>query len=629
MAVHSVPLDLGGDLTGIEAIGGVDNGYARGIFAINDNDRIHNVYWDGSWTAKEVPLDYAPPDTSVSAWFGNFNDQTYILYGHQPYASCGSCDASYYLYRLDFVGGENRHLPVRVSTGMVPFSKRSKLCSTDSPSLTPSVTLNPSELPSSWPSLLPSKSPLSSPSEYPSYLPSSLQPSLLPSTSHLPTATSSGQPSSLPSTSYLPTATSSESPSLSPSVTSSPSFMPEFCVKFNDPADLEGFAPCPGVYENIVVRSSTSITSDDPINPLSNDHYLHLQDRANGSLACGTDPSYTGNWTAWTGDLVCHELCFDVALLFDTCNKETTPRIKLQGGAPNYYAATFIAYKIMTDSDGSSPGWRRICAPIVGLNSDGSLPSNGDGYWIMNAPHNVLSGVSSSTPAASPSPNTAWLSMLTNIIAIILRVDHTGATTERVGYDNICLKQTTCQSSVTSGLPSSQPSSFSPFMPSEEPSSDAPSGQPSSKPFSLYGQGYCHSASDRPYNYIKGNEIPTSTIDDGDCIEWCLQNPLPDLVGMNIYRDSSVAICYCLFDVYPVPVSPSDYSPIAHQTGSAQPEAMGPIQRTNGNESVLCYINDHYGNPGTASNTPSIQPSSQPSSQPSLMPSATPSESTN
>eukprot|EP00956_Cyclotella_meneghiniana_P041461 scaffold227952_cov70-Cyclotella_meneghiniana.AAC.1 len=38
----------------------------------------------------------------------------------------------------------------------------------------------------------------------------------------------------------------SNTPSFSPSVTSSPSFMTEFCVKFNDPADLEGFAPCPG-----------------------------------------------------------------------------------------------------------------------------------------------------------------------------------------------------------------------------------------------------------------------------------------------------------------------------------------------------------------------------------------------
>ena len=320
---------------------------------------------------------------------------------------------------------------------------------------------------------------------------------------------------------------------------------------------------------------------------------------------------------------MCHELCFDVALLYDRQNEETNPVIILQGGAPDYYRATFKAREVMTDADGSSPGWRRICAPIRGLDSDGSLPSNDDGYWIMGVPHNYLSGVASSS-TSGVSPNTAWLTLLTDITAIILKVDHTVSNTERVGYDNICLKQTTCQSAVISGLPSSQPSSFSQFMPSEEPSKDIPKGQPSSKPsstptgllvttdFSLYGQGYCHSASNRPYNYIKGNEIPTSTIDDGDCIEWCLQNPLPDLVGMNVYRDSSVAVCYCLFDVYPVPVSPSDYSPVAYQTGTPQPDVMGPIQMTNGNEWVLCYINDRYGNPDTASNTPSIQPSSHP-----------------
>eukprot|EP00956_Cyclotella_meneghiniana_P045442 scaffold369182_cov146-Cyclotella_meneghiniana.AAC.1 len=131
--------------------------------------------------------------------------------------------------------------------------------------------------------------------------------------------------------------------------------------------------------------------------PVSHQALHQLMDQAYGSLACGTDPSYTGDWTAWTGDLMCHELCFDVALLYDIQNVETNPIIILQGGAPDYYRATFKAHEVMTDADGSSPGWRRICAPIRGLDSDGSLPSNDDGYWIMGVPHNILSGVASSS----------------------------------------------------------------------------------------------------------------------------------------------------------------------------------------------------------------------------------------
>ena len=135
---------LGPGLVEIQAIGGVDNGYARGVFAINDDDIVYNVYWDGEWKMREVSLDYGHSDTFVSAWFGNFNDQTFILYGHQPDASCGSCDAWYSLYRLDFVGGKNRHDPVRVAHGVVPHLDRSKLCTSDSPSLSPSITTMPS-----------------------------------------------------------------------------------------------------------------------------------------------------------------------------------------------------------------------------------------------------------------------------------------------------------------------------------------------------------------------------------------------------------------------------------------------------------------------------------------------------
>lgn len=135
----------------------------------------------------------------------------------------------------------------------------------------------------------------------------------------------------------------------------------------------------------------------------------------------------------------CHRLCFDVNLLYDSCNSEVHPSIRLQGGTPDYFQATFKAYNIMTNKDGISPGWRRVCAPVKNIDSNGNLPSNENGYWIMGSQHNTLSGFSSDTVGSTP-PNSTWPFLLSNIAAIILPVDFTGMPTERIGYDNICME---------------------------------------------------------------------------------------------------------------------------------------------------------------------------------------------
>ena len=41
--MHSAPLNLGPEVAQIQAIGGVDNDYARGFFVINDEDHVYNV----------------------------------------------------------------------------------------------------------------------------------------------------------------------------------------------------------------------------------------------------------------------------------------------------------------------------------------------------------------------------------------------------------------------------------------------------------------------------------------------------------------------------------------------------------------------------------------------------------
>ena len=140
-----------------------------------------------------------------------------------------------------------------------------------------------------------------------------------------------------------------------------------FCVKFNDPADTEGFDKCPGIYDNIDLNN---FGTDDPVNPLTMDNILHLTDRSGGSLACGTGNDYTGDWTALSKS-TCNELCFDVKLFYDGCHPgvpgcnlnasnngyylEIYPAIILQGGPPTFLHAVFKAFNFMTDKDGSSP----------------------------------------------------------------------------------------------------------------------------------------------------------------------------------------------------------------------------------------------------------------------------------
>eukprot|EP00804_Cyclotella_cryptica_P026672 CCRYP_007921-RB/>CCRYP_007921-RB protein AED:0.04 eAED:0.04 QI:493/1/1/1/1/1/3/137/364 len=129
VAIHSAPLNLGPELSSVVAIGGVDNGYARGFFAINMNDRVYNVYWDGGWKSKLMSLPYETEERRIgSAYFGNFNDQTYIIYGGTGVYSCSS-PARFSLFRFDFIGGSDRYDPVLL--GFVEIPKNGwgrKLC---------------------------------------------------------------------------------------------------------------------------------------------------------------------------------------------------------------------------------------------------------------------------------------------------------------------------------------------------------------------------------------------------------------------------------------------------------------------------------------------------------------------
>mmetsp|Transcript_28519 Transcript_28519/g.60443 ORF Transcript_28519/g.60443 Transcript_28519/m.60443 type:complete len:386 (+) Transcript_28519:345-1502(+) len=128
--VRSAPLDLGPELKDVVAIGGVDNGYARGFFARTISGQVFNVYWEwpDGWQSKAL----ITPDFqghcilwgATQDFFGNFGDQTYVLHGEFTVQRCtcgpSSNDWHYTISRLDYVGGPNRHDLVDIGSGNVP-----------------------------------------------------------------------------------------------------------------------------------------------------------------------------------------------------------------------------------------------------------------------------------------------------------------------------------------------------------------------------------------------------------------------------------------------------------------------------------------------------------------------------
>ncbi len=130
VAVHSVDLDHLGPIKGVKAVGGFDD-----VFVSNEEDKVYNVYWDSEWKAKIIDIDYGflkmhelhpnannplvpPPHTSgegqAAIFFGSRGGKNYLLYCmYWEMDTCHSdngCSYGYfYVYRLDFIGGENRY----------------------------------------------------------------------------------------------------------------------------------------------------------------------------------------------------------------------------------------------------------------------------------------------------------------------------------------------------------------------------------------------------------------------------------------------------------------------------------------------------------------------------------------
>jgi hypothetical protein len=157
--------------------------------------------------------------------------------------------------------------------------------------------------------------------------------------------------------------------------------------------------------------------------------YIETTDQSGSSYFFNVDSTYTGNW----GDLMtdsCGSLCFDVNYIYNgddyyyTTDSFSSPPLTMQPYIAiegSGFAATFITWNIISVGD----GWHTYCAPLKYLNSDGTLPSNSDGHWVM-----------------TPGSEVNWNSLLSNVTKVRLRVDVQNYQNERIGYDNICIKNT-------------------------------------------------------------------------------------------------------------------------------------------------------------------------------------------
>ena len=130
-------------------------------------------------------------------------------------------------------------------------------------------------------------------------------------------------------------------------------------------------------------------------------------------------------------------------------------------------------------------------------------------------------------------------------------------------------------------FPTPAPQSYNP-SPSLNPTSS------SAKDFSLVGQGFCYDQSYQYYSFVQSDYLHAHTRDT-HCLDWCSQNPHPDLVGVEIYRSTNAVYCRCSFSKGVSEINPeSDYSPTAWGVYDGY-SGVGAIEIADGDSNVVCY----------------------------------------
>ena len=110
------------------------------------------------------------------------------------------------------------------------------------------------------------------------------------------------------------------------------------------------------------------------------------------------------------------------------------------------------------------------------------------------------------------------------------------------------------------------------------------------KDFSFVGQGWCRDSSYNYYSFYYGRFSVRHTYT--YCLDWCSQNALPDLVGVEVNYEFDSLGCACLFSGgLPPGLNYSDYSPPAENSEGFW-DGDGPILTSWGYNDTLCYRYD-------------------------------------
>ena len=107
----------------------------------------------------------------------------------------------------------------------------------------------------------------------------------------------------------------------------------------------------------------------------------------------------------------------------------------------------------------------------------------------------------------------------------------------------------------------------------------------------MVGQGFCYDQSNQYYSWVESSYLPAHT-SDTYCLDWCSQNPHPDLVGVEIYRSTKAVYCRCSFSRgFAKSIPETDYSPAAWGVYDGY-SGVGTIVMADGDSNVVCYRNE-------------------------------------
>lgn len=213
------------------------------------------------------------------------------------------------------------------------------------------------------------------------------------------------------------------------------------CINFNNDAttnvlgEVNGdnlnplgnwYTHCSGIQiDDNYTNGNTSVVSPDSSNFLIMYDY-GCSPATGGGSHIWNNHDFKGNWIEKG-----HCLCYDFNVINNGNDgiSANASQIRIYNGSNPYpYDATtnpdgstIEAYFSLNAMPQQGSGWTSICPPIELQNSDGTLPSNAQGQWVMYY-----------------GTNTDWNNLITDVGGLDFYLDIGSSPTEVYGFDNFC-----------------------------------------------------------------------------------------------------------------------------------------------------------------------------------------------